>query len=42
MAFPKVEVLTVKNLTKQIDNKTILKDVSLTLKRGQIVGLVGA
>ncbi|MDT3987877.1 ATP-binding cassette domain-containing protein, partial [Staphylococcus aureus] len=33
---------TVEHLTKKIGNKTILKDISLNLKRGQIVGLVGA
>ncbi|MBJ6275911.1 ATP-binding cassette domain-containing protein [Staphylococcus aureus] len=37
-----MDVLTVENLTKKIGHKTILKDVSLNLKRGQIVGLVGA
>lgn len=37
-----MDVLTVEHLTKKIGNKTILKDISLNLKRGQIVGLVGA
>ncbi|MBV5159427.1 ABC transporter ATP-binding protein [Staphylococcus epidermidis] len=37
-----MDVLTVEHLTKKIGNKTILKDVSLNLKRGQIIGLVGA
>ena len=37
-----MDVLTVEHLTKKIGNKTILEDVSLNLKRGQIVGLVGA
>ncbi len=35
-------VLTIEHLTKKIGNKTILEDVSFKLKRGQIVGLVGA
>ena len=37
-----MDVLTVEHLTKKIGNKTILEDVSLNLKRGQIIGLVGA
>ncbi|PTI59914.1 lantibiotic ABC transporter ATP-binding protein [Staphylococcus warneri] len=37
-----MNVLTVEHLTKKIGNKTILKDVSLNLDRGQIIGLVGA
>ena len=37
-----MDVLTVEHLTKKIDNKTILEDISLNLKRGQIIGLVGA
>ncbi|MDK4265775.1 ABC transporter ATP-binding protein [Staphylococcus warneri] len=37
-----MNVLTVEHLTKKIGNKTILEDVSLNLKRGQIIGLVGA
>ncbi|WP_044466764.1 ABC transporter ATP-binding protein [Staphylococcus caprae] len=37
-----MDVLTVEHLTKKIGNKTILKDISLNLKRGQIIGLVGA
>ena len=31
-----------RTFNKKIGNKTILKDISLNLKRGQIVGLVGA
>lgn len=37
-----MDVLTIEHLTKKIGNKTILDDVSFKLKRGQIVGLVGA
>lgn len=37
-----MNVLTVEHLTKKIGKKTILKDVSLKLDRGQIAGLVGA
>lgn len=37
-----MDVLTIAHLTKKIGNKTILEDVSFKLKRGQIVGLVGA
>lgn len=37
-----MNVLTVEHLTKKIDKKTILEDVSLKLDRGQIAGLVGA
>ena len=37
-----MDVLTVEHLKKKIGNKTILEDVSLNLKRGQIIGLVGA
>ena len=37
-----MDVLTVEHLTKKIGNKNILEDVSLNLKRGQIIGLVGA
>lgn len=37
-----MDVLTVEHLTKKIGNKTILEDVSINLKRGQIIGLVGA
>ena len=37
-----MDVLTVEHLTKKIGNKTILEDVSLNLKRGHIIGLVGA
>lgn len=37
-----MDVVTVEHLTKKIGNKTILEDISLTLKRGHIVGLVGA
>lgn len=37
-----MDVLTVEHLTKKIGNKTILEDISLNLKRGQIIGLVGA
>ena len=37
-----MDVLTVEHLTKKIGNNTILEDVSLSLDRGQIIGLVGA
>ena len=37
-----MDVITVEHITKKIGNKTILEDVSLNLKRGQIIGLVGA
>ncbi|MBM0775036.1 ATP-binding cassette domain-containing protein [Staphylococcus epidermidis] len=37
-----MDVLTVEHLTKKIGSKTILEDVSLSLNRGQIIGLVGA
>lgn len=37
-----MDVLTVEHLTKKIGNKTILKDISLNLERGHIIGLVGA
>lgn len=37
-----MDVLAIEHLTKKIGNKTILEDVSFKLKRGQIVGLVGA
>jgi ABC-2 type transport system ATP-binding protein len=37
-----MDVLTVEHLTKKIGNKTILKDISLNLDQGQIIGLVGA
>ena len=31
-----------RTFNKKIGNKTILEDISLNLKRGQIIGLVGA
>ncbi|WP_086314631.1 ABC-2 type transport system ATP-binding protein [Enterococcus sp. 7F3_DIV0205] len=34
-------MITVKNLTKTIKNKTILKNVSLTVDKGEIIALVG-
>lgn len=37
-----MDVLIVEHLTKKIGNKTILKDISLNLAQGQIIGLVGA
>lgn len=37
-----MDILKIKKLTKKIGRKTILDDVSLSLKTGQIIGLVGA
>ncbi len=37
-----MDVLTVEHLTKKIGNKTILKDISLNLRRGLIASLVVA
>ncbi len=34
-------MLKVTNLKKTIDNQTILDDVSFTLQRGNIIGLLG-
>ncbi|EOL45127.1 ATP-binding cassette domain-containing protein [Enterococcus caccae] len=34
-------MITVKNLTKTSKNKTILKNVSLTVDKGEIIALVG-
>lgn len=34
-------ILETRNLTKQFNDKTVLKDVNLTLKRGEIYGLLG-
>ena len=36
-----MEVLTVKNISKSIDNKQIINDVSFDISKGQIVGLLG-
>ena len=38
----RVSVLTVDNISKKINSKTILQDVSFNLEKGEIVGLVGA
>ncbi|MDK7935853.1 ATP-binding cassette domain-containing protein, partial [Lactobacillus crispatus] len=37
-----MSVLTVDNISKKINSKTILQDVSFNLEKGEIVGLVGA
>ena len=36
-----MEVLTVKNISKSIDNKQIINKVSFDISKGQIVGLLG-
>lgn len=36
-----MELLTVNNLNKSFDNKKILKDVTFTIPKGKIVGLLG-
>ena len=36
-----MELLEIKNLNKSFDNKTILKDINLKVKRGKIIGLLG-
>jgi len=36
-----MELVSVKNLYKKFDNKTILDDVNLTINKGKIVGLLG-
>lgn len=36
-----MELLECKNLSKNFDNKKILKDVNLIIPRGKIVGLLG-
>ena len=36
-----MEVLTVKNISKSIDNKQIINEVSFDISKGQIVGLLG-
>lgn len=35
-------ILTVKNVNKKVKNKSILSDISFEIKKGEIVGLVGA
>jgi len=36
-----MKILEVKNLSKTYKNKTVVKDVSLFVKRGEVVGLLG-
>ena len=36
-----MEVLNVKNISKSIDNKQIINEVSFDISKGQIVGLLG-
>ena len=36
-----MELLEIKDLNKSFDNKEILKNINLTVKRGKIVGLLG-
>ena len=36
-----MEVLSVKNISKSIDNKQIINEVSFDISKGQIVGLLG-
>ena len=36
-----MELVTIKNLNKSYGNKTILKDINLTIESGKIVGLLG-
>lgn len=36
-----MDILKVSNITKSFDDKTILQDVSLTVKKGEIIGLLG-
>ncbi len=36
-----MRLLEVNNLTKSYGNKTVVKDVSLSVKRGEVVGLLG-
>ena len=36
-----MEVLTVKNISKSIDNKQIINEVSFDISKGKIVGLLG-
>lgn len=36
-----MDILKVKNITKSFDNKEIIKDVSLTVKKGELIGLLG-
>lgn len=36
-----MDILKVNNITKSFDGKEIIKDVSLTLKKGELIGLLG-
>ena len=36
-----MELVEIKNLNKQFDNKKILTDINLTIPRGKIIGLLG-
>ena len=36
-----MKLLEVKNLTKKIDNKEILKNINFSISNGRIVGLLG-
>lgn len=35
------DMLVVKNLTKKYKGKTVLDDISFSMKKGEVVGLVG-
>lgn len=37
-----MQLLTIENINKRIKKQKILKDISFTLKQGEVVGLVGA
>ena len=39
---PTEEVITVENLTKKYDDRVVLNDVSFSLKRGEILGVLGS
>ena len=36
-----MEVLKLKNISKSIENKQIIKEISFNISKGQIVGLLG-
>ena len=36
-----MELVKCNNLCKEFDNKKILKDISLTIPKGKIIGLLG-
>ena len=40
--MPDMPAITVKNISKQFDNVEVLRDINLTVKKGDVVSILGS